>query len=82
MSLASATVVVVSALLSSHRAIHAGASSFTADLVQIASAGSPQMVDDAPDSLMGSRNIIEQLVRLTKRVATDEGGCQQSCPEV
>ena len=81
MSLTSATVVVVGALLPSHRAILAGASNFAAALVQIASACSPRVVDEAPDSLMGSVNIIEQFARLTKRVTTDEGGRQQSCLE-
>ena len=81
MSLTSVTVVVVGALLPSHRAVCAGASDFTAALVQIASACGPRVVDEAPDLLIGSRNIIEQLVWLKKRITTDEGGRQQSCPE-
>ena len=81
MSLTSVTVVVVGALLPSHRAVRAGASGFTAVLVQITPACSPRVVDEALDSLIGSRNIIEQLAWLTKRVTTDKDGRQQSCPE-
>ena len=54
MLMASATVVVVVALLPLHRAVCVGASDFTAALVQIASACSPWVVDERagfPDGL-------------------------------